>query len=150
LCLTDDNPDGAMPFEAFQGMSDQCAADRDGFLNQFVTWFYSTGDGGLQVDEATRQVALAIARQSSPIAGPATILIWADDLRDDCRGIAVPTLVIHGDGDVNVPLAKSSARMPEYVSQAELVVIEGAPHGANVSHQTEWESAILDFLARIG
>jgi pimeloyl-ACP methyl ester carboxylesterase len=40
--------------------------------------------------------------------------------------------------------------MPEYVSQAELVVIEGAPHGANVSHQTEWESAILDFLARIG
>ena len=150
LCLTDDNPDGAMPFEAFQGMSDQCAADRDGFLDQFVTWFYSTGDGGLQVDEATRQAALAIARQSSPIAGPATILIWADDLRDDCRGIAMPTLVIHGDGDVNVPLAKSSARMPECVPQAELVVIEGAPHGANVSHQTEWESAILDFLARIG
>ena len=148
LCLTDDNPDGAMPFDAFQGMSDQCAADRDGFLDQFITWFYSTGEGGLQVDEATRQAALAIAHQSSPVAGPATILIWADDLRDDCRRIAVPTLVIHGDGDVNVPLAKSSARMPEYVSQAELVVIDGAPHGANISHQTQWEAAILDFLTR--
>ncbi|MFT3889571.1 MAG: alpha/beta hydrolase [Arachnia sp.] len=150
LCLTDDNPDGAMPFEAFQGMSDQCAADRDGFLDQFVTWFYSTENDGLRVDEETRQAALAIAQQSSPVAGPATILIWAEDLREDCRRIEVPTLVIHGDGDINVPLAKSSARMPDYVPGARLVVIEGAPHGANVSHAGQWESAILDFLAERG
>ncbi|HJE51434.1 MAG TPA: alpha/beta hydrolase [Tessaracoccus flavescens] len=149
LCITDDNPDGAMPFDGFQGMADQCRGDRDNFLEQFVGWFYSTEAGGLQVDEATKARALAIAQQSDPKAAVETILIWADDLRDDCRAITVPTLVIHGDGDINVPLAKSSARMGEFVQNSELVVIEGGPHGANDSHHGEWERAILDFMASL-
>ena len=146
LCLTDDNPDGAMPFEAFQGMSDQCAADRDGFLDQFVTWFYSTADGGLQVDEETRQAALTIARQSDPAAAAQAILLWATDLRDDCRAVDVPTLVIHGDGDINVPIDKSSRRMAEFVPDSELVVIHGGPHGVNDSHAEHWEREIIGFL----
>lgn len=149
LCLTDDNPDGAMPLDGFQGLADQCAADRDGFLETFLTWFYSTADGGLRVDEDTRQEALRIVHQSSPHAAVQTILLWATDLRDDCRAIDVPTLVIHGDGDINVPLEKSSRRMPQYVRGAQLVVIEGGPHGANDSHAEQWEGAILDFMARL-
>ena len=92
---------------------------------------------------------MEIARQSAPHAAAATALSWATDLRDDCRRIDVPLLVIHGDGDQNVPLAKSSARVPDYVSQAQLVVIEGGPHGLNVSHADQWNGAILDFLATL-
>ncbi|MHA6512170.1 alpha/beta fold hydrolase [Tessaracoccus sp. Z1128] len=149
LCITEDNPDGAMPIDGFQGMADQCAQDRDTFLDQFITWFYSTADGGLQVDEGTRLRALAIAKQSDPRAAVETILLWATDLRDDCRAIDVPTLVIHGDGDINVPLEKSSRRMGEFVPGSELVVLEGAPHGANDSHAALWQGAVLDFLARL-
>lgn len=149
LCITDDNPDGAMPPDGFHGLADQCAADRDGFLETFITWFYSTADGGLQVDEDTRQEALRIAHQSSPQAAVQTILIWATDLRDDCRAIDVPTLVIHGDADINVPLEKSSRRMPHYVRGARLVVIEGGPHGVNDSHAEQWEGAILEFMASL-
>ena len=57
--------------------------------------------------------------------------------------------MIHGDGDINVPLAKSSQRMADYVEQAELVVIEGGPHGVNDSQPQVWEQAILDFLQRL-
>ena len=146
LCITDDNPDGAMPLDGFQGMADQCAADRDGFLDQFITWFYSTADGGLQVDEDTRQAALAIAHQSDPHAAAQAILLWATDLRDDCRAIDVPTLVIHGDGDINVPIDKSSRRMAEFVPDSELVVIHGGPHGVNDSHAEHWEREIIGFL----
>ena len=146
LCITDDNPDGAMPIDGFQGMADQCTADRDGFLDQFVTWFYSTADGGLQVDEETRQAALAIAHQSDPHAAAQAILLWATDLRDDCRAIDVPTLVIHGDGDINVPIDKSSRRMAEFVPDSELVVIHGGPHGVNDSHAEHWEREIIGFL----
>ena len=146
LCINDDNPDGAMPLDGFQGMADQCAADRDGFLDQFITWFYSTADGGLQVDEDTRQAALAIAHQSDPHAAAQAILLWATDLRDDCRAIDVPTLVIHGDGDINVPIDKSSRRMAEFVPDSELVVIHGGPHGVNDSHAEHWEREIIGFL----
>lgn len=148
LCITDDNPDGAMPYDGFQGMIDACEADRDGFLDQFVGWFYSTEDGGLQVGEDVRQAALAIAKQSDEQAAPEAIGLWATDLRDDCRAIDVPTLVIHGDGDINVPLANSSARMAEFVPDSELVVIQGGPHGLNDSHRERWEAAILEFLSR--
>lgn len=146
LCITDDNPDGAMPLDGFKAMAEQCRDSRQQFLDQFVTWFYST-EAGLQVDEPTRQEALRIALQSDPVAAVATILIWATDLRGDCSAITVPTLVIHGDGDLNVPLAKSSLRMHEFVKDCELVVVEGGPHGLNVSHREQWEGAILDFLA---
>ncbi len=146
LCITDDNPYGAMPMDGFQGMADQARDDRDNFLEQFVGWFYSTEEGGLQVDDDVRAKGLEIAKQSDPSAAAETILIWATDLREDCRRIDVPTLVIHGDGDINVPMAKSSQRMPEYVKDARLHVIQGGPHGANDSHADEWNNAILDFL----
>lgn len=149
LCISDDNSDGAMPMDGFQGMSDHCATDRDGFLDQFMTWFYSTADGGLQVDEDTRQAALKIAHQSSPHAAAQTILIWATDLRDDCRAIDVPTLVIHGDGDINVPIDKSSRRMAEFVPDSELVVIHGGPHGVNDSHAEHWEREIIGFIGML-
>ncbi len=149
LCVTDDNPDGAMPIDGFQGLAEQCAADHPGFVDQFVTNFYSSADGGLQVDEETRQAAVAIGRRSDPRTAVQTILLWATDLRADCRAIKVPTLAIHGDGDLNVPIDASSRRLPDYVDGAELVVIEGGPHGSNVSHKQQWEGAILDFLGRL-
>ncbi|MDO5676617.1 MAG: alpha/beta hydrolase [Propionibacteriaceae bacterium] len=146
LCITDDNPDGAMPIEGFQGMADTCRDDRDNFLEQFVGWFYSTEEGGLQVDDEVRQTALEIAKQSDPNAAVETILIWATDLREDCRAIGVPVLVIHGDGDINVPLAKSSARMHEFIPHSQIAVIEGGPHGANDSHARQWNMDVIDFM----
>ena len=145
LAKTDDNPDGAMGVADFFGMADQCRGDRDAFLEQFTTWFYSTSEG-LTVDDSVRRDALRIAAQGSDLALPATIRLWVTDLRDDCRSITVPLLVIHGDGDQNVPLAASSARMPQCVPHARLQVIAGAPHGANVSHADEWNAALLGFL----
>lgn len=145
LCITDDNPDGAMPYSGFEDMSQQCAEDHPGFLDQFVTWFFSNSDG-LTVDEETRQAALRIAMQSDPEAAAETILVWATDLRDDCAAIDVPTLLIHGDGDQNVPLAASSARAADMIPDSRLHVIAGGPHGANVSHRDEWEATLLQFL----
>lgn len=148
LCITEDNPDGAMPFDGFQEMIDAHAADRDGFLTQFVDWLYSTEADGLKVDEGTVAASLAIAKLSDPAAAGEAIALWATDLREDCRAIDVPTLVIHGDGDINVPMLKSGARMPDYVDEADLVVIEGGPHGLNDAQPERWETAILDFLKR--
>ena len=145
LALTDDNPDGAMPVQAFADMAQQCADDHAGFVDQFTTAFFSN-DGGLTVDGATRQEALDLALQSDPRAASLTIEAWATDLRGDCEQIDVPLLVLHGDQDQNVPLAASSQRLPGIVDGARLHIVEGGPHGLNISHQQEWEEVLLEFL----
>ena len=70
------------------------------------------------------------------------------DFRDDLTKITVPTLVIHGDADGIVPFEGSGRRTHEAIAGSELVVVEGAPHGFNVSHAEEFNRALLDFLAR--
>ena len=150
LCLTDDNPDGAMPLGNFEAMAAACREDHAGFLDQFVGWFYSTENAGLLVSEEVRQQALRLALASDPEAAWRCILIWATDLRQDCLKVDVPALVIHGDGDINVPLDKSSARMAAFVADCRLEVIEGGPHGVNVTHSEQWEASILEFTRALG
>lgn len=148
LAKSDDNPDGAMGMVDFFAMRDQCNGDRAGFLNQFTTWFYSNNEG-LTVDESVRAEALAIAGQGADYALPATIVIWATDFRADLPKITVPTLVVHGDGDQNVPFAASGARMTQYVPHAQLHVVAGGPHGLNVSHREEFDRVVGEFIASL-
>lgn len=148
LCQSDDNPDGAMPLSGFQELAAACAADFVPFVEGFLTNFYSNADG-LSVNAEELEAAVRIAKQSDPRAAAECILIWATDLRADCTRIDVPTLVIHGDGDRNVPLAASSARVVDLIPDSHLHVIKGGPHGANLSHHTEWESSILEFVSGV-
>lgn len=59
-----------------------------------------------------------------------------------------PALVIHGDSDGTVPFEGSGKRTHDAVAGSELVVIEGGPHGCNLSHAEEFNAVLLDFLAR--
>lgn len=146
LGITDANPDGAGPQSFFDGLAEQCAADRPGFLDGFLHTFFSSAEGGLKVAETDVQEALAIASLGSDTALPACIRIWSTDFQDDLRAVDVPLLVIHGDGDQNVPFAKSAARVPSYVPDARLHVVADGPHGINVSHTAEFNRVLLDFL----
>lgn len=145
LGITEDNPDGAMPVQAFMDMADTFQQDPDDFLTGFLTNFFSN-DEGLQVSDQDRAAARTIAEQADVAAAAECIRIWPTDLREDCRRVAVPTLIIHGDGDQNVPLEPSSRRAHDLVPGSRLHVIEGGTHGANLSHQALWEAALLDFL----
>lgn len=70
------------------------------------------------------------------------------DFRHDLTRITVPTLVIHGDSDATVPFEGSGRRTHEAVAGPELVVVQDAPHGFNVSHAQEFNAALLEFLER--
>lgn len=148
LMQGDDNPDGPLTKEAFQEMRGGLEADRDAFFDEFTTGFFSTAEG-IQVSEEQRQEALALAKQSSQTAALGAMDAWATtDFRDDLGAITVPTLVLHGDGDQTVPLEGSGARTAATIEGSELHVIEGGPHGCNVSHAEEFNRALLDFLER--
>ena len=149
LGITDANPNGAGPQSFFDGLADQCDADRAGFLDGFMHGVFSTASG-LKVSEQDVSDALAIAAQASDHALSACIRIWPTDLQNDVRSIDVPVLVIHGDGDQTVPFAVSAGRMRTYLPDADVHVIADGPHGINVSNADEFNAALAGFVRRLG
>ena len=148
LLKTDDNPDGPLTPEFAEQLEAGLKDDRDGFFDNFMTQFFSAGDE-LKVSEEQRQEALALCKKSNQEAALGCMKAFATtDFRDDLESITVPTLVIHGDSDGTVPFEGSGKRTHEAIDGSELVVVEDAPHGFNVSHLDEFNSALLAFLER--
>lgn len=146
LMKTDDNPDGPLTKEKADEMEQGLRADRDEFFDGFTKDFFSSGDD-LKVSEEERQKAIALCKQSGQTAALGCMEAFGTtDFRPDLKHIAVPTLVIHGDADGIVPLEGSGQRTHEAIPGSKLVVIEGGPHGLNVSHADEFNEALIDFL----
>jgi len=147
LRKTDDNPEGPLDDETAAGFKAGLEGDRDAFFDQFMTQFFSAGDD-LVVSEDQRQQALAMCRDSDEEAALGCLQAFATtDFREDLTKISVPTLVIHGDSDGTVPFEGSGKRTHEAVAASELHVVEGGPHGINVSHADEFNRVLLGFLA---
>ncbi|MCY7401340.1 MAG: alpha/beta hydrolase [Nocardioides sp.] len=148
LMKTDDNPDGPLTEDAAAEMTKGLESDRTTFFDGFTRAFFSV-DGDLKVTEEQRQEAIVLSHQSDQKAALACMEAFATtDFRDDLKAVTVPTLVIHGDGDGTVPFEGSGRRTHEAITHSELVVVEGAPHGFNVSHAAEFNSALLAFLQK--
>jgi pimeloyl-ACP methyl ester carboxylesterase len=73
-------------------------------------------------------------------------LAGRDDIGDKVSSIRAPTLIIHGDADAAIPLAKAQA-MRTSIPGAELVVVEGG-HSVNLTNPAPVNAAIEAFLAR--
>jgi pimeloyl-ACP methyl ester carboxylesterase len=148
LYKSDANPDGGLDDETIAGFLQGVKTDRLAFLDGFMTSFFSAGEK-LKVSEPQREYARDIAAFASPKGTFDCITAFGrTDFRDDVAKVAVPTLVIHGDSDAIVPFEVSGKRSAELIAGAELVVIEGGPHGINASHAPEFNEALLAFLAR--
>jgi non-heme chloroperoxidase len=146
LLKADDNPDGPLDRETAAEMRQQLEQDRDEFFDGFTKTFFSAGDD-LKVTEEQRQEALAMCKESDEQAALGCMDAWATtDFRDDLEKITVPALVIHGDSDGIVPFEGSGKRTHETLDGSQLVVVEGGPHGLNVSHPVEFNRALLGFL----
>ncbi|MGI8900001.1 MAG: alpha/beta fold hydrolase [Nocardioides sp.] len=148
LMQTDDNPDGPLEPEAAAEMTAGLTKDGDSFYDEFMTVFFSA-NGELKVTDQQRQEALTLCKQADKKASLACMAAFANtDFREDLSKVRVPTLVLHGDSDGTVPFEGSGKRTHVAIPGSELHVIAGAPHGCNVSHADEWNSTLLEFLAK--
>ena len=148
LHVTEGNPEGGLDDGTIAYFEAGIRADRAAFVDQFLTLLYSAG-GTSTVSEAQRLHGRDLANVASAratLAGPSEF--GRTDFRADLEKFGVPTLVIHGDSDAVVPFHVSGRRSAAEIDGAELVLIEGGPHGINVSHADEFNAALLDFLAR--
>ncbi|AJE46432.1 alpha/beta fold hydrolase [Celeribacter indicus] len=148
LMRTEDNPNGPLSEEEAQGMERDLREDRDAFFADFARKFYTAGED-LAVPEAELETAVELSRQSDRKAALDCMEAFGTtDFRADLQNVRVPTLVLHGDADGIVPLEGSGARTHRAIAGSRLHVIEGAPHGCNVSHAEEFNAVLTDFLSR--
>lgn len=148
LLNTNDNPDGPLTKKAAAGMTAALTKDQDSFYDGFITEFFSV-DNKLLVTENQRQHALTLAGQANKEAALACMTAFGTtDFRDDLAQVSVPALIIHGDADSIVPFEGSGKRTHEALPNSQVHLIEGAPHGATVSHSDEFNRVLLDFLSR--
>jgi non-heme chloroperoxidase len=148
MAQTPGNPDGPLTPDQAAQMTKNLTTDRDGFFDQFATQFFSA-NGELKVTEAQRQDAIRMSLESSQVAALECMTSFGTtDFRDDLPKVSVPALVLHGNGDGTVPFEGSGQRTHAAIPQSELVVLNDAPHGCNVSHAAEFNQALIDFLNR--
>ena len=146
LMKSADNPDGPLTPEAAQEKKHALEQDRAAFFDGFTQNFFSA-NGVLQVTESQRSAAIVVCQQSAQHAALACMDAFSTtDFREDLKKVTVPTLVIHGDADAIVPLAGSGQRSHRAVPHSQLVIVNGAPHGFNLSHAQAFNDALLSFL----
>jgi non-heme chloroperoxidase len=148
LYKSDDNPDGGLDDATLAQFEGGVISDRIAFLDVFTTTFFTAGEQ-LLVSEPQRLYNRDIAAFASPKGTLDCIAAFGrTDFREDLAKVTVPTLVIHGDSDAVVPFEVSGRRTHETIEGSTLVVIEGGPHGVNVTHAEQFNTALLEFLAR--
>ena len=76
-------------------------------------------------------------------------LMHRDDVTGDLGSITMRALIVHGDADVAIPLAKAEAMREGLGGKVTMCVVPGAPHAANMTHPDIVNQAILDFLANV-
>ncbi|QCN98458.1 alpha/beta hydrolase (plasmid) [Azospirillum argentinense] len=142
LGRTDDDPDGIDPavFEAFR--SEWLMRDFPKWLEDNIRPFLAA-DSSAGMMEWVKAMALQASMKALLDCHRATT---STDFRRELPGIAVPTLLVHGDLDVSSPLGITGRKTAALMPNATLTVYEGAPHGLFLTHMDRFNRDLLAFL----
>jgi pimeloyl-ACP methyl ester carboxylesterase len=148
MLKTEDNPSGGMSQEDVDGMLDTIKADRYAFFTGFLQNFYNTDEYlGTRISEEALRNSWQLAANMSPYTSVWAVATWFTDWRADIDKIDVPALIMHGTGDLNVPIDITSRVLAKMLPSATYVEIEGAPHGMLWTHGDEVNKILMEFLA---
>ncbi|WP_368666491.1 alpha/beta fold hydrolase [Cupriavidus taiwanensis] len=68
------------------------------------------------------------------------------DFTDDLKRLRIPTLLLHGDDDQNVPVEMSSRPAASLIPNATLKVYAGGSHGLIATHASQVSEDLLAFI----
>jgi non-heme chloroperoxidase len=149
MLKTPANP-GGLPIEVFDGLRKQLAANRAEFYRDFASGpFYGYNRPGAKasqpvIDNWWRQGMMGGAK-----AHYDSIKAFSEtDFTEDLKVIDVPTLVMHGDDDLIVPIGDSALLSVKLLKQGTLKVYETFPHGMCTTHADVINADLLAFITR--
>lgn len=144
----EDNPDGVSE-EELAGILTQLKTDRITFLESFHKNFYNINLLNHAVSQKQLDYDWSIASQASPIATIKAAESWAEtDFRPELKNVTVKTLIVHGDADQIVPIKTAGEQAAKGIANNIYKVIEGGPHGLNVTHAKELNQILVEFLSQ--
>jgi len=147
LLKTDNNPEGADRGSAYEPFRRGMQSDRAQLFRMSLDAFFSPSTLEHPVSEGIKEWMMKIAL-GSPLM-PMLELFRAmneADCREDMKAFTMPTLIIHGDGDVFAPLACTGMRTQSLIGGSRLSVYRGGSHGLFFTHQDRLNSDIASFI----
>jgi non-heme chloroperoxidase len=149
LLKTPDHPEGIDP-SVFSEKLVQMREDRPHFLADFFKTFYGIGMLSQPVSNEVLEWSRSVAMQAGLKATmDCSRALASTDFRPDLPAFEVPTLLIHGTADKNVPIDITSRVAAKAIRQAQLIEYEGAAHGVLVTHKERVNNDLLAFLTGI-
>lgn len=153
LLKTDHNSEG-VDKQVFEDIKAAIVQDRPSYFTDFFKNFFNTDKlsgnvvfGENRITEEAVQMSFNVAVRASAIATLACVDTWLTDFREDAKNIDVPTLIIHGDADRILPFDSTAKRLPDFIKDSRLVIIENGPHAINWTHADQVNPEILRFLS---
>ncbi len=143
---TADNPDGVdrALMEADLAVR---TADRPRWLADNADGYFGVGLPGVSVStDFTQYLIRQILDCSARAAREFFLTGFTTDLRAELRELAVPTLIIHGDRDVQAPLDICGRKTARLVPESRLIVYENAAHGLFVTHAKRLNGDLVQFV----
>jgi non-heme chloroperoxidase len=151
LLKTPANP-GGVPIDVFDGIRAGVANDRAQFYRDLGDGpFFGANRPGAKVSEGIRDAFWLWCMQVGLQASYEGIKAFSEtDFTRDLKRFDVPTLIIHGEDDQNVPIATTARISSKMIKNATLKVYAGAPHGLTVTHKDKFNADLLDFAQGLG
>ena len=142
----DDNPAG-VPEKDLDNIITSLQNDRPGFLKEFSKGFYNYDDNKDRVSQGVLDYDFIVASHASPQATIESAKAWMNtDFRPELKNVDKPTLIVHGAADNTVPIATSAELAAKHIVNNQYEIIDGAPHGLNITHAEELNKILIDFL----
>jgi non-heme chloroperoxidase len=147
MLKTSESP-GGVPIEVFNGIRAAVASDRAQFYRELGDGpFYGANRAGSKVSQGVKDAFWVSCMQVGLRASYEGIKAFSEtDFTRDLARFDVPTLIVHGDDDQNVPIANSALRSAKLIGRASLKIYTQAPHGLTVTHKDRFNSDLLGFI----
>ena len=113
MLKTETNP-GGLPMSAFDEIRAGVTADRSQFFKDLTIPFYGYNKPDAKVSQGVRDAFWLQGMQVSIVGAYDCIKAFSEtDFTEDLKKIDVPTLILHGDADQIVPIARFGAPVCE-------------------------------------
>jgi non-heme chloroperoxidase len=146
MLKTPGNP-GGLPIEVFDGIRTAILSDRAQFYRELSGPFFGANRPGSKVSQGIKDSLWLWCMQAGMRGSYEGVKAFSEtDFTTDLKKIDVPTLIIHGDDDQNVPIADSALLSSKLIKNATLKVYPGAPHGLTVTHKGQFNNDLLGFV----
>jgi non-heme chloroperoxidase len=147
MLKTPANP-GGIPIEVFDDIRAGLVRDRAQFYRDLGDGpFYGANRPGSKVSQGAKDAFWLWSMQVGLRASYEGIKAFSEtDFTLDLGRFDIPTLIIHGEDDQNVPIANTALLSSKLIRKATLKVYPGAPHGLTVTHRDKFNNDLLSFV----